>query len=1329
MVRGDDAQIISAKRSYRIAKEQGNRQEEAKWANVIGDILKNRGEYVEALKWLRIDYEISNRYLQEKHLLPSCQSLGELYLRLEDFPNALIFQKKHLDLAEDADDLVEQQRAKTQLGRTYHAMFTKCSEEHVAIHNAKKYFEAAMKLARNLKEKPPNTGSSFLKEYIDAHNNLGMLEMDLDNLVKAEEHLTKGLEICDEEEVMQDDDTRSRLHHNLGVVYLELREWDKAREHIEKDILICKNIGHCQGEAKGYINLGESKYRVQKYDEAIQSYRKALELAKSMDDEKALVEQIQQNIKIVREAMKVMDGLKKEEQNLKKLQRITDNARGESKRSRLLQINSCLDCLIEKSATIIDWPKHREYAKRKKRITKKLCDKEKLCDAYLVIGESYHKLRNFSKAMKWYTKGLEGCKSIGNLEGQALAKINIGNVFDSAGKWDKALLAYEEGYRLAVDAKLPKVQRDALENMHYSQTIRFDNVEKAKTLQRKINLLKELEAKEVSMERCSETDTEDDCISDFNAFPRERSKSSSKDSESSPGFEDVDSDNVPLISLRRSTKNSTYTKVASVEECDVSVKENEVLQKNLAKSENKHQAVPSRKRCRLVISDDEDDMHIEEEISKGKLHNDPVDDATTEQCKTKSSPATSACKIQVSEVSLAGSKSPDRSCNPINIEENTGSHKSMSYKLATSDGKANKSSNIDDAGIASVASSSGFKCDIAMSASLLRDHDDANLKIHSSHNENVLWITFKVDDSVIRVNVGSCIIGDKLSIEPLKIELACLYYLQLPLEKRSKGLLPIIQLMKCGGRALESLESIDSLTDHLDEVFIEVTVAGWVQKRLMKLYIDCCEELSETPNMKLLKNLYVSEIEDEVNASECELQDISITPLFNALHIHKANSMLNLSHNLLGNGTMEKLRQFFTSSGQNYGDVTLDLHCNRFGPTALFQICECPMLFTRLEVLDVSGNRLTDRCGSYLITILKSCKALYSLNVERCSLTSRTIEKVADVLDAGSKLSQLFIGYNNPISGKFTGVLLDKLATLERFSELSLNGLKLNKPVIDSLCQLAKTSSLSQLMLKSTGIGNEGALQLSEALSSSTESLKLDMSFCGITSSYIHKLGTDANLLSSIMELNLGGNPIMQEGGNALASLLMNPECSLRVLIVDKCQLGMAGILQILQALAVTDNESLEELNLANNTDVDEHFRQEAKETAENRSQSSMKGSVSNEEPGLCTMNTEINDMEVADSEDEQPAESGCMSSCQRKLSLEGEFIQELSSAIGTAKQLQMLDLSNNRFSLQASEALYGAWSSGLRVGAASRHIEEQIIHFSVDGVKCCRVKCSCKRF
>lgn len=50
----------------------------------------------------------------------------------------------------------------------------------------------------------------------------------------------------------------------------------------------------------------------------------------------------------------------------------------------------------------------------------------------------------------------------------------------------------------------------------------------------------------------------------------------------------------------------------------------------------------------------------------------------------------------------------------------------------------------------------------------------------------------------------------------------------------------------------------------IDALISILTVTGWVQKRLIKLYIDCCKELSETPNMKLLKRLCDLMVSNEV---------------------------------------------------------------------------------------------------------------------------------------------------------------------------------------------------------------------------------------------------------------------------------------------------------------------------------------------------------------------------------------------------------------------------------------------------------------------------------
>ncbi|KAI3427482.1 uncharacterized protein J3R85_009533 [Psidium guajava] len=1310
----DEAQFKAAKRAYQSARDEGNHQEEARWANVIGDMLKNRGEYVEALKWLRIDYDVTSKYLTEKHLLPTCQSLGEMYLRLEFFKDALFYQKKHLELAKDSDDLVEQQRASTQLGRTYHEMFLRSADDHYSIRNAKKYFKSAMKLAKELKENPPTNKCSFLKEYIDAHNNIGMLEIDLDNLVEAQRVLSKGLDICDEEEVIEDDDGRSRLHHNLGNVFMELRMWNEAREHIEKDIIICKRIGHCQGEAKGYINLGELHYRVQKYDEAILCYQKALDLAQSMEDEDALMDQIDQNINTVNEAIKVMGELRLEEQNFKKLSRKLVSARGTgSERKWLLQQNKSLDCLIEKSSMITAWLKHLEFAKRKKRIASELCDKEKLSDSYLVIGESYQKLRKFNKALKWYNKSWEIYKSIGNMEGQALVKINIGDVLDCDGNWTGALDAFEEGYRIAVEANLLSVQLSALENMHYSHMIRFDNVEEARRLQLLIDKLKqsdrkELEGPTMAGDCCPETDTEED---DYLSNSRSSTCSSPLTSNSYKRklhntVEELN-DDAPLISFLHSKKGSPkFRTAAPVENCGNPVKHMMASSRSSSKSSGDMQKVVNRKRIRLVLSDDEGEMHAQAGGSMAKERA-----ATSDEKCTKS--------FQ----------------NLVNVEESTCSYRTRSSnRVASENGKEDRSLSTKDV-FPDYFVADSSKCDFDVSNNLSHNVD---FDFPACVDKSKQFVSFKINNELIHVEAERFGSDDEFDIDSVKAELACLYYLHLSKEMRSKGLLPIIQQILNEGKPLPCLEAVRSLRNLLAKGVVEVLIHGWVQKPLMKLYVDCCEDLTEQPNMTLLKRLYNLEVsEDEVILSECELQDVSVTPLLNALRMHGTIAMLNLSHNLLGNGTMEKLQQIFQSSGQSYGDLSLDLHCNRFGPTALFQICECPVLFERLVVLNISGNRLTDACGSYISTILKNCRALYSLNVERCSITSRTINKAAEALEAGSVLTHLYIGHNDLISGNAIIYLLSKLASLERFSELSLSGLKLSKTVVDSLCQMAKRLSLSGLMLGGTNVGTDGALQLSESLLFENQELaKLDLSFCGLTAKYFSRQLIETQVCA-IVELNLGGNLIKQEGISALASVLVHPQCSIKVLILNKCQLGLSGVVEITQALA--ENDSLKELNLAGNADNEEIISSSQVEISLMHPQSPLNSSAPKEiDPahnGPCTVNRECNHLEVADSEDCQtgiePGASGvnqsCASSWERIGAAENPFVEKLSMAIGMAKQLESLNLSNNGFSVNAAESFYTAWSTS-RGSLAHRHINKGTVHLSCQANKCCRLRPCCKR-
>ena len=98
-------------------------------------------------------------------------------------------------------------------------MYEKDEGTYSALENAKNYLNISMDLARTLKEDGPSSNSSsFVKELVDVYNNMGLLKNYLEDYRQAEEVLFEGLKICDEEEVGDNDEGRTRLHHKFGRI-------------------------------------------------------------------------------------------------------------------------------------------------------------------------------------------------------------------------------------------------------------------------------------------------------------------------------------------------------------------------------------------------------------------------------------------------------------------------------------------------------------------------------------------------------------------------------------------------------------------------------------------------------------------------------------------------------------------------------------------------------------------------------------------------------------------------------------------------------------------------------------------------------------------------------------------------------------------------------------------------------------------------------------------------------------------------------------------------------------------------------------------------------
>lgn len=159
----------------------------------------------------------------------------------------------------------------------------------------------------------------------------------------------------------------------------------------------------------------------------------------------------------------------------------------------------------------------------------------------------------------------------------------------------------------------------------------------------------ELETQGMAEDHCSETDTEGNNHVSFDrlnvCISPESSKSNSTISKPLAGVEELN-DDAPLISLLWSTRRSPNMVQVNLCKQNNPTKPTDVSPKCLPKSLSNQQAVVtkssaspivSRKRVRVVLSDDEDDMHDVVESSRHRSHNSPVEDVNkSDECRFQS---------------------------------------------------------------------------------------------------------------------------------------------------------------------------------------------------------------------------------------------------------------------------------------------------------------------------------------------------------------------------------------------------------------------------------------------------------------------------------------------------------------------------------------------------------------------------------------------------------------------------------------------------------------------------------------------------------------------
>jgi tetratricopeptide (TPR) repeat protein len=114
-----------------------------------------------------------------------------------------------------------------------------------------------------------------------ALNTLGVYYYFADDLLKAEEHYLKGLQLREE---IQDKKGIAGITGNLGLIYNSQGNSKKAIEYYLKSMKMQEEVGNTLGVANALNNIGNLYASINELDEAIVYYKKCFPLYDNMDD-------------------------------------------------------------------------------------------------------------------------------------------------------------------------------------------------------------------------------------------------------------------------------------------------------------------------------------------------------------------------------------------------------------------------------------------------------------------------------------------------------------------------------------------------------------------------------------------------------------------------------------------------------------------------------------------------------------------------------------------------------------------------------------------------------------------------------------------------------------------------------------------------------------------------------------------------------------------------------------------------------------------------------------------------------------------------------------
>jgi len=326
-----------------------------------------------------------------------------------------------------------QQLLNTTQGKAKVSLLIKLSEQNrdISVYDCKQYFQKAFDLAQQNEDKNLMGLAS---------KSMGVSYFYWGDMKNAFKYFKQGLHYYQQSD---NKEGQSNCLNNIGLVYEGWAKFDSAEFYYKASYLIEKTLNNVEGEAISLINMGNINYYRKNYHNALKYYFQALKEFFQINDKDGLT-MAYNSLAIIYsrtgDYIKALNYLEK----AKEIYSVTGDIR---KLSRVL--NNMADIYNDHFK---EYKKAEILYKKVLKIKEELGDKEGIALVKCNLGVLYGHMGNLSLALKYFAESRNLYQETGDKTGLSMVYQNKGKALLEAGLHKEALKEFQKS--LAISSKV-----------------------------------------------------------------------------------------------------------------------------------------------------------------------------------------------------------------------------------------------------------------------------------------------------------------------------------------------------------------------------------------------------------------------------------------------------------------------------------------------------------------------------------------------------------------------------------------------------------------------------------------------------------------------------------------------------------------------------------------------------------------------------------------------------------------------------------------------------------------------------------------------------------